>query len=65
MKSKIITFASQRIIELKQFLTRPNLACSVAKNDRRSFCGFESELQQNVLLSISKRKNTTSPQSLI
>ena len=26
-----------RVIEFKQILTRPNLACSVAKNDRR-FC---------------------------
>ena len=34
---KIATFASQRIIEFKQFLTRPNLACSVAKTDRRFF----------------------------
>ena len=37
MKSKIVTFATQRIIEFKQFLTRPKLACSVAKNDRRFF----------------------------
>ena len=37
VKSKITTFASQRIIEFKQFLTRPNLACSVAKTDRRFF----------------------------
>ena len=37
VKSKIVTFASQRIIEFKQFLTRPNLECSVAKTDRRFF----------------------------
>ena len=37
VKSKIVTFATQRIIEFKQFLTRPDLACSVAKNDRRFF----------------------------
>ena len=37
VKSKIVTFASQRITEFKQFLTRPNLACSVAKTDRRFF----------------------------
>ena len=37
MKCKIVTFASQRIIEFKQFLTRPNLACSVAKTGRRFF----------------------------
>ena len=36
-KSKIVTFASQRIIEFKQYFTRPNLACSVAKNDHRFF----------------------------
>ena len=36
-KLKIVTFASQRIIEFKQFLTRPNLACSVAKTDRIFF----------------------------
>ena len=37
VKSKIVTFASQRIIKFKQFLTRPNLACSVAKTDHRFF----------------------------
>ena len=37
VKSKIVTFGSQRIIEFKQFLTRPNLASSVAKTDRRFF----------------------------
>ena len=37
VKSKITTFASQRIIEFKQFLTRPNFACSVAKTDHRIF----------------------------
>ena len=31
VKSEIVTFASQRIIEFKQFLRRPNLARSVAK----------------------------------
>ena len=31
VKSKIVTFASQSIIEFKQFLTKPNLTCSVAK----------------------------------
>ena len=30
MKSKIVTFATQHIIEFKEFLTRPKLACSVA-----------------------------------
>ena len=37
VKSKKVTFASQHIIEFKQFLTRPNLACSVSKTDRRFF----------------------------
>ena len=37
VKSKIVTFASQSVIEFKQFLTKPNLICSVAKNDRRFF----------------------------
>ena len=37
VKCKIVTFASQPITEFKQFLTRPNLACSVAKTDRRFF----------------------------
>ena len=40
VKSKIVTFASQRIIEFTQFLTRPDLTCSVAKTDRRFFFGF-------------------------
>ena len=37
VKSEIVMFASQRIIKFTQFLTRPNLACSVAKTDRRFF----------------------------
>ena len=37
VKSEIVVFASQRIIEFTQFLTRPNLACSVAKTDCRFF----------------------------
>ena len=37
VKSKIVMFVSQRKIEFKQFLTRPNLECSVAKTDRRFF----------------------------
>ena len=37
VKSKIVTFANQSVIEFKQFLTKPNLTCSVAKNDRRFF----------------------------
>ena len=31
VKSKIVTFASHSIIEFKQFLTKPNLTCSVVK----------------------------------
>ena len=37
VKIKIVTFASQHVIEFKQFLIIPNLACSVAKNDRIFF----------------------------
>ena len=37
LKSKIVMFAGQHIIEFKQFLARPSLAYSVAKNDYRFF----------------------------
>ena len=54
VKSKIVTFASQRITEFKQFLTRPNLACSVTKNHRRFFFGFGIPRNHFKLISISK-----------
>ena len=54
VKSKIVTFASKRIIEFKQFLKRPNLACSVAKTDRRFFFGFDVPRNHFKLRSISK-----------
>ena len=37
MKSKIVMFPGQPIIDSTQFITRPNLACSVANNDGRFF----------------------------
>ena len=51
---KFQTFASQRLIKFKQFLTRPNLACSVAKNDRRFFFGFDIPRNHFKLISISE-----------